>query len=448
MAKYTKEQIKKIVADENIRFIRLQFSDLLGILKNVEVPATQIDTILDGKVMFDGSSIEGFVRITESDMYLVPELDSFKILTWEKPSDGSQVGNFMCDIVRPSGESFFGDPRSVLKRALEKMESMGFAAFNIGLEPEFFLFRESEGVMQQSTEFTDLGGYFDISPLDEASDCRRDIVIELENMGFEIEASHHEVSQSQHEINFKYSNAIECADNVQLFKLAVKNIARKHGMYATFMPKPIAGINGSGMHANVSLFDKNGVNAFYDETGKSELSQAAYYFIGGLLKHAKSFTAVTNPTVNSYKRLVPGYEAPCYISYSDSNRSAMLRIPASRGIGTRVEVRSVDPTANPYLAIASILMAGLDGIENKIEPGDATKENIFAMTFDQKRELGIESLPESLGEAVKCLSESELMKLTLGEHTFSKFIANKQYEYDQYRLAVHTWELEKYLNTF
>lgn len=447
MIKYSKKDIIKLVKDENVRFIRLQFSDLLGIIKNVEVPSSQIEKVLENEIMFDGSSIEGFVRITESDMYLVPELDSFKILTWEHPSDGSRVANLMCGIVRPSGEPFEGDPRAVLQRALLKMESMGFSAFNIGLEPEFFLFKESL-LGKQGTEFTDHGGYFDIAPLDEASDCRRDIVIELENMGFEIEASHHEVSQSQHEINFKYAHALECADNVQLFKLAVKSIARQHRMYATFMPKPIANINGSGMHTNVSLFTKDGENVFYDKDGKAELSQTAYYFIGGLLKYAKEMAAITNPTVNSYKRLVPGYEAPCYVSYSDSNRSAMLRIPASRGLGTRVEVRSVDPTANPYLMMAVILTAGLQGIKEEIEPGDAIRDNIFAMTFDEKRERGIESLPESLGDAIEFLKSSELMRETLGTHTFEKFIANKQFEYDQYRLAVHNWELEQYLNIF
>jgi glutamine synthetase len=447
MVKHTIESIKELVEKENVKFFRLQFSDILGILKNVEVPVSQIDDILNGKVMFDGSSIEGFVRISESDMFLKPDLNSFKILTWEKPNDGSQVGSFMCDIYRPNGESFEGDPRAVLKRALERMESFGYKDFNIGLEPEFFLFKLDQNG-KPTTQFTDEGGYFDISPLDQAADCRRDIVLELEKMGFVVEASHHEVSQSQHEINFKFSNALEGSDNVQIFKLAVKNIASRHGMFATFMPKPIASINGSGMHANLSVFDNMGNNIFYDPNSSTGLSQTAYYFIAGLLKHAKAYTAITNPTVNSYKRLVPGYEAPCYVSYSDNNRSAMIRIPASRQAGTRVEVRSVDPTANPYLAMAVLLHAGLDGIENKLEAGEATRQNIFNMSRTEKEEAKITNLPSSLIDAVEELEKSAMLKQALGEHVFASFCANKRKEYEKYSLSVHQWELDTYMKSF
>lgn len=441
-----KEDILALIAEENIKFIRLQFTDLLGVMKNVEVPSSQIDDILEGNVMFDGSSIEGFVRITESDMFLYPDLNTFIILPWEKPSNGAKVAMFMCDIYCNDRTPFEGDPRYILKKSVENMQRLGFDAFNIGLEPEFFLFKLDENGYA-TTNFTDAGGYFDLAPHDAAIDCRRDIVIELENMGFEVEASHHEVSQSQHEINFRYGSALECCDKVQLFKLAVKNIAAKHNMHATFMPKPISGINGSGMHCNVSLF-KDGENAFYDEAEKRQLSTDAYHFIGGLLAHANEFTALTNPTVNSYKRLVPGYEAPIYVTYSASNRSAMLRIPATRKAGTRVEVRSVDATANPYLAIAAILNSGLDGIERNLHPGEPISKNIFKLSEEEKAELEITNLPSSLNKAVDHLEGSELMKKTLGDHTFELFINNKRHEYKDYRRSVHQWELDNYLNKY
>lgn len=437
------EEIKKNMEENNVSFIRLQFIDLLGIMKNVEVPITKLNDVFANKIMFDGSSIEGFVRINESDMYLAPDINTYVILPWENGSNGTKVASFMCDILRPNGKTFEGDPRGIMKKALKEMKKYGFKEFKIGLEPEFFLFKKSSQI-----EHTDNGGYFDLAPLDNASDCRRDIVIELQSMGFDVEASHHEVSPSQHEINFKYNNALEACDRVQLFKLTVKNIAARHGMIATFMPKPIAHINGSGMHANLSLFNENGENTFYDSKTKNQLSETANYFIGGLIKYAKEYTALTNPTVNSYKRLTPGYEAPCYIAYSDSNRSAMIRIPNTRNEGTRVEVRSVDATANPYLAMAALLTAGLEGIKKKISPRKNIKDNIFKMTEKERKRYRIDNLPVNLQEAVNQLKKSELMKELLGKHIFESFIKNKYYEYEEYSLTVHDWEIKNYRDKY
>ena len=329
-----------------MKFIRLQFTDILGTIKNVEIPVSQLDKALDNKMMFDGSSIEGFVRIEESDMYLRPDLDTFMIFPWT--AEKGKVARLICDIARPDGTPFEGDPRSNLKRMLKKMEELGFTGFNLGPEPEFFLFKLDEKG-NPTLELNDDGGYFDLAPTDLGENCRRDIVLELEEMGFEIEASHHEVAPGQHEIDFKYANAVEACDNIQTFKLVVKTIARKHGLHATFMPKPLFGVNGSGMHFNLSLF-KGEKNAFWDEGVDLQLSETAYQFMAGVLKHVQGFTAVTNPTVNSYKRLVPGYEAPCYVAWSAQNRSPLIRIPASRGLSTRIELRSVDPSANPYLS--------------------------------------------------------------------------------------------------
>lgn len=443
---YKQEDIIKIIEAENVSYIKLQFTDINGFLKTVEVPVSQIDAVLAGEVMFDGSSVQGFARINESDMFLEPDLSSFKIIPWEEAIDGSKVAIFICDVLDINHNNFSGDPRSILKKQLQRMEQLGFSNFNIGLEPEFFLF-DAIDPNNPEVRLTDLNGYFDQSPYDKASICRREIVLQLEKIGFEIEANHHEVAASQHEINFKFSDALEYCDKVQIFKNAVKTIAIKHGMHATFMPKPIFGMNGSGMHCNLSLFN-NGENVFYDENGKSQLSETAYHFIAGLLKHARSYTAITNPLVNSYKRLVPGYEAPCYISYSDSNRSAMIRIPATRKKGTRVEVRSVDPTANVYLAIASLLAAGLDGIENKLEAPEAIGENIFKMTAERRQELGIGTLPKSLREAAKEMEKSKLIKDVFGQETFEKYVDSKKQEYDDYRHAVHAWEIEHYLGLY
>ncbi len=438
-----KEDIIKKIKEENVNYLKLQFTDINGFLKTVEVPVSQIEAVFNNEIMFDGSSVEGLSRINESDMFLAPDLGSFKIIPWEEALDGSKVAIFICDILDINKKPFEGDSRYILKRQLKRIEKLGFSTFNIGLEPEFFLF---EKIDPNNPEIllTDRNGYFDQPPYDKASICRREIVLQLEKIGFEIEASHHEVASSQHEVNFKYDNALEYCDRVQIFKYLVKTIAIKHGMHATFMPKPIYGVNGSGMHSNLSLF-KDGQNIFYDENGEHQLSKTAYQFIGGLLKHAKEFTAITNPLVNSYKRLVPGYEAPCYISYSNSNRSAMIRIPATRKNGTRVEVRSVDPTANVYLAMASLLGAGLNGIEENIQPSEPVTENIFKMSEERKEQLQIKTLPISLREAVKNLENSEFMKDLLGEEVFVSFIKNKNKEYNEYRYAIHKWEIDNYL---
>ena len=441
---FTADDIKKMAQDENVKFIRLQFTDLLGIIKNVEIPVDQLEKALDNKMMFDGSSIEGFVRIEESDMYLYPDLDSWVVFPWS--SEKGRVARLICDIYSPDGTPFEGDPRSVLKRVLKEMEELGFSDFNIGPEPEFFLFKMDENG-EPTLELNDKGGYFDLAPTDLGENCRRDIVLELEDMGFEIEASHHEVAPGQHEIDFKYADAITTCDNIQTFKLAVKTIARKHGLHATFMPKPLFGVNGSGMHANMSLF-KDGKNAFYEPNDELGLSETARQFIAGTMKHAEAFTAITNPTVNSYKRLVPGYEAPCYVAWSLRNRSPLIRIPASRGISTRIEVRSVDPSANPYLAMAALLAAGLDGIKNKMTPPAPTERNIYVMDKEERVEEGITDLPATLHDALEKLKQDEVMMTALGEHASEHFIEAKEIEWDMFRTQVHPWEREQYMTTY
>ncbi|MCG1020741.1 type I glutamate--ammonia ligase [Sutcliffiella horikoshii] len=444
MAKYTHEDIKRIVQEENVKYIRLQFTDILGTIKNVEIPVSQLEKALDNKMMFDGSSIEGFVRIEESDMNLYPDLDTFVVFPWT--SEKGKVARFICDIYNPDGTPFEGDPRANLKRMLKEMEDLGFSDFNVGPEPEFFLFKlDAKG--EPTLELNDKGGYFDLAPTDLGENCRRDIVLELEEMGFEIEASHHEVAPGQHEIDFKYANAITACDDIQTFKLVVKTIARKHGLHATFMPKPLFGVNGSGMHCNLSLF-QNGENAFYDQNGDLELSDNARHFIAGIIKHATAFTAVTNPTVNSYKRLVPGYEAPCYVAWSARNRSPLIRIPASRGISTRVEVRSVDPAANPYLAMAVLLQAGLDGIKNKLEAPKPIDRNIYVMNKEERVAAGIADLPATLAAALEELKSNEVIQAALGEHLLEHFIEAKEIEWDMFRTQVHPWERDQYLTQY
>lgn len=444
MAKYTQEDIKRIVQEENVKYIRLQFTDILGTIKNVEIPVSQLEKALDNKMMFDGSSIEGFVRIEESDMNLYPDLDTFVVFPWT--SEKGKVARFICDIYNPDGTPFEGDPRANLKRMIKEMEDLGFSNFNVGPEPEFFLFKLDEKG-EPTLELNDKGGYFDLAPTDLGENCRRDIVLELEEMGFEIEASHHEVAPGQHEIDFKYADAITACDDIQTFKLVVKTIARKHGLHATFMPKPLFGVNGSGMHCNLSLF-KDGENAFYDQNGDLELSDNARHFIAGILKHATSFTAVTNPTVNSYKRLVPGYEAPCYVAWSARNRSPLIRIPASRGISTRVEVRSVDPAANPYLAMAVLLQAGLDGIKNKLEAPKPIDRNIYVMNKEERVAAGIADLPATLAAALEELKSNEVIQAALGEHLLEHFIEAKEIEWDMFRTQVHPWERDQYLSQY
>ncbi|PLR77109.1 type I glutamate--ammonia ligase [Bacillus sp. V3-13] len=444
MAKYSREDIVRMAKEENVKFIRLQFTDILGTIKNVEIPISQLDKALDNKMMFDGSSIEGFVRIEESDMYLFPDLDTWVIFPWT--AEKGKVARLICDIYNPDGTPFEGDPRNNLRRILKEMEDLGFTNFNLGPEPEFFLFKlDQHG--EPSLELNDNGGYFDLAPTDLGENCRRDIVLELEEMGFEIEASHHEVAPGQHEIDFKYADAIKACDDIQTFKLVVKTIARKHGLHATFMPKPLFGVNGSGMHCNVSLF-KNGENAFYDPSGNLELSDTARQFIAGVIKNAKSFTAVTNPTVNSYKRLVPGYEAPCYVAWSARNRSPLIRIPASRGLSTRLEVRSVDPSANPYLAMAVLLKAGLDGIKNELNPPAPVDRNIYVMNKEERLAEGIDDLPATLAQALDALKANEVITSALGEHILEHFIEAKEIEWDMFRTQVHPWEREQYMQMY
>lgn len=445
MAKYTREDIVRLSKEENVKFIRLQFTDILGTIKNVEIPISQLEKALDNKMMFDGSSIEGFVRIEESDMYLIPDLDTWVVFPWT--AEKGKVARLICDINNSDGTPFAGDPRGNLKRILKEMEELGFTNFNLGPEPEFFLFKlDANG--EPTLELNDNGGYFDLAPTDLGENCRRDIVLELEEMGFEIEASHHEVAPGQHEIDFKYADALTACDQIQTFKLVVKTIARKHGLHATFMPKPLFGVNGSGMHCNMSLF-RNGENSFYDPSDKKlELSETAYQFIAGTLKHASGFTAVTNPTVNSYKRLVPGYEAPCYVAWSAKNRSPLIRIPASRGMSTRVEVRSVDPAANPYLAMAVLLKAGLDGIKNKLTPPASVDRNIYVMNKEERVEEGIDDLPPTLAAALDQLKKNEVICAALGEHILEHFIEAKEIEWDMFRTQVHPWEREQYMSMY
>ncbi|HZG72271.1 MAG TPA: type I glutamate--ammonia ligase [Chondromyces sp.] len=444
MAKYTREDIIRLAKEENVKFIRLQFTDILGTIKNVEIPVSQLEKALDNKMMFDGSSIEGFVRIEESDMNLYPDLDTWVVFPWT--AEKGKVARLICDIYNPDGTPFAGDPRNNLKRVLKEMQELGFTNFNLGPEPEFFLFKlDANG--EPTLELNDNGGYFDLAPTDLGENCRRDIVLELEEMGFEIEASHHEVAPGQHEIDFKYADVITACDNIQTFKLVVKTIARKHGLHATFMPKPLFGVSGSGMHCNMSLF-KDGQNAFYDEKGELQLSETAYQFIAGTIKHAMGFTAITNPTVNSYKRLVPGYEAPCYVAWSAQNRSPLIRIPASRGLSTRVEVRSVDPAANPYLAMAVLLKAGLDGIKNKMEPSAPVDRNIYVMDKEEREAEGIIDLPSTLASALEYLKKDEIIQEALGEHILEHFIEAKEIEWDMFRTQVHPWEREQYISMY
>lgn len=447
---YTREDITSMVEEENVKFIRLQFTDLQGIVKNVEIPTDQLEKALDNQMMFDGSSIEGFVRIEESDMYLYPDLDTWVIFPWT-PEKG-KVARLICDIYeppqQPGGEPkpFGGDPRRVLKNVLEEAKSLGYTDFNIGPEPEFFLFKNDEKG-DPTLELNDQGGYFDLAPTDLGESCRRDIVLELEGMGFEIEASHHEVAPGQHEIDFKYADAVTTCDNIQTFKLVVKTIARQHGLHATFMPKPLFGVNGSGMHCNMSLF-KGDTNAFYDESTKTQLSKTAMQFLAGILEHSRAFTALTNPIVNSYKRLVPGFEAPVYIAWSHRNRSPLVRIPSSRKASTRIEVRSPDPAANPYLAMASMLAAGLDGVKRELQAPEETNRNIYVMSEQEREEENINALPPSLKEAIDELKRDRVLLDTLGEHAVEHFIEAKEIEWDMFRTTVHPWEREQYMQSY
>jgi glutamine synthetase len=435
------EMLERIEADL-VKFLRLQFTDIQGQPKNVAIPVEQAEKALTDGIWFDGSSIEGFVRIEESDMLLKPDPATYSILPW-RPTD-ARVARFICDVCTYGGKPFEGDPRYILKKTLAEAAKMGFS-YNTGPELEFFLFKMLNG--KPSTEFQDYGGYFDLAPTDSAEDVRRDIVFALTQMGFEIEASHHEVAGSQHEIDFKYGDALATADKVITFKFAAKTLALKRDLHATFMAKPIGGINGSGMHTHGSLA-KNGKNAFFDPKGPKQLSDTALHYIGGLLAHAKAITRVANPTINSYKRLVPGYEAPCYISWSNTNRSALIRVPAARGNSTRAEFRSPDPMCNPYLTFAVMLAAGLDGIKKKIDPPESTDVNIYHLSASERQKMGIEMLPGSLKDANECLSKDDVLKKTLGQHVVENLTRICEMETDSYRMTVHPWELERYLATY
>lgn len=440
MSHYTKQDIMRRIEEEDIEFIRLQFTDMFGALKNVAITSSQLGKALDNKCMFDGSSIEGFVRIEESDMYLYPDLDTFETFPW-RPQQG-KVARLICDVYKADGTPFEGDPRYVLRRVLKEAEDMGYS-FDVGPECEFFLFHTDDNGMP-TTISHEKASYFDISPLDLGENARRDMVLTLEDMGFEIEASHHEVAPAQHEIDFKYGPALATADNIMTFKLVVKSMAKRHGLFASFMPKPLYGVAGSGMHTNMSL-TKKGKNIFNDPKGENGLSKEAYYFIAGIMKHVKGITAIANPLVNSYKRLVPGHEAPVYIAWSATNRSPLIRIPASRGAGTRVELRSPDPAANPYLLLALCLAAGLDGIKNKIEPPKAVNSNIFELSEKEMKKAKIESLPSSLHQAIKEMEADPFIREVLGDHVFSKYVEAKRAEWENYRLQVTQWEIDEYL---
>jgi glutamine synthetase len=440
---YSEEQVYSTVKEKGVETIRLQFTDIQGIVKNVAVPVTRLGTALKSGIAFDGSSIEGFARIQESDMILRPDISTFSLLPW-KAKDGSNEARFVCDVYTPGGKPFEGDPRYVLRRQLELAKDMGYS-MNVGPELEFYLFEKQDG--GTATVPQDFGGYFDLGPVDLAEDVRRGIVRSLTEMGFTIEASHHEVGKGQHEIDFVYDDAIKNADKVVTFKYVTKIIATQMGLRATFMPKPIYGAAGTGMHANVSLF-RDSENAFYDPDAPTGISDLAMNFIGGLLEHAPAITAISNPLINSYKRLVSGFEAPVYISWSGPNRSSLIRIPAGRGLSTRLEFRSPDTSCNPYLAFAVILAAGLDGVKRGINPGKPTDANVYDLTPKEREDLGIKMLPPNLHEALCALEADLVIRDALGEHVFNNFMRLGKLEWEAYNTYVHPWEIERYINFF
>ncbi len=442
----TKKEILRQADDDNVRFLRLQFTDLMGVIKNVEVPRSQFEKAIEGQIMFDGSSIEGFTRIEESDMLLVPELDTFRVNPWTNP-DGSRVARMICDVRLPDGAEFDGCPRTVLKRQVARAKALGYTMV-CGPEAEFFLFEKDENGRARVDATHDVGGYFDLTPVDRGEECRRDIVLVLEAMEYEVEAAHHEVAPGQHEIDFKYGEAVSCADDVATFRFVVKKVALEQGLHASFMPKPLASVNGSGMHVNQSLLNSKGENMFYAPDEPNQLSKIAMGYIGGLLDHAAGTLAITNPLVNSYKRLVPGYEAPTNIAWSEKNRSPMIRVPARRGPSTRCESRVPDPSCNPYLAYAVMLAAGLDGVERQLDPGPPVNKNIFAMSHREKRRLKIKQLPGSLDAALDCLAKDKVVLAALGDHVAEHFIQAKRQECAEYALCVHPWEQERYLHTY
>src|SRR5438067_3307342 len=426
--------------DERVRFLRLQFTDILGVNKNVEVPTSQFAKAFAGDIMFDGSSIEGFVRVEESDMLLKPDLATFQVLPWSDPE--ARVARVICDISMPDGTPFPGDPRGVLKRQLARARELGFTMM-AGMEAEFFLFRARDDG-GPSTVTHDVGGYFDLAPVDRGEEARRAMVELLEQMGFEVEAAHHEVAHGQHEIDFRYADALRTADDLTTFRLVVKQVAQQFGLVASFMPKPIFGQNGSGMHTHQSLF-KDGKNGFYDADAEWQLSRTALHYIGGQLRHARGMCALTNPLVNSYKRLVPGYEAPVNVAWSMRNRSPLIRVPERRGLGTRLELRMPDPSANPYLALAVMLAAGLDGVQTKADYREPVNENIWEMSFRERRRLRIDDLPHDLNEALDELEKDDVVRSALGDHIGNHFVEAKRQEWSEDMTQVSPWELENYL---
>ena len=441
MNNYTREDILRIVEEEDVGFIRLQFTDIFGTMKNIAITSSQLEKALDNQIMFDGSSIEGFARVEESDMYLHPDLNTFEIFPW-RPQQG-KVARLICDVYKQDGTPFESDPRYILKKVIKDVREMGYE-FNVGPECEFFLFHTDDDGLP-TTLSHESAGYFDLGPLDLGENARRDMVLTLEEMGYEIESSHHEAAPAQHEIDFRYDEALTTADNIMTFKLVVKTIAKRHGLHATFMPKPKYGINGSGMHINMSL-SRDGINIFQDAKDEHGLSKEAYCFIGGIMKHMKAITFITNPIVNSYKRLTPGYEAPVYIAWSEKNRTPLIRIPGSRGEYARVELRSPDPSANPYLALAVCLAAGIDGIRQGIMPPKSVNRNIYEMTEEERKIFGIDKLPRSLNEAAREFEKDAYIQEVLGEDLSRKYIEAKTREYQEYRGQVTEWELSKYLH--
>ena len=438
----TAEDIKKSVKDNDVRFLRLAFTDINGTSKAVEVPTSQLDKVLTNDIRFDGSSIDGFVRLEESDMVLYPDFSTWAVLPWGDEK-GGKIGRLVCSVHKTNGEPFEGDPRNNLKRVLKEMEEMGFSDFDIGFEAEFHLFKLGEDG-NWTTEVPDHASYFDMTSDDEGARCRRDIVETLENIGFEVEAAHHEVGDGQQEIDFRFDDALTTADRVQTFKMVVREVARKHGLYATFMAKPVEGQAGNGMHTNMSLF-KDGKNVFYDKDGEFHLSDTALYFLNGILEHARAITAIGNPTVNSYKRLIPGFEAPVYISWASKNRSPLVRIPDAEEINTRLEMRSADPTANPYLLLAACLTAGLNGIKEAKKPMAPITSNVFEMSEEERAKRGIKPLPSTLHNAVKAFKSDPLIQEALGEHLTQSFIDSKNLEWSKYTQSVSDWERDRYM---
>ncbi len=440
----SREDIVRMADANGVGFIRLQFTDILGIPKNVSITREQLEKALDGDLMFDGSSIEGFVRIEESDMYLKPDPETFVVFPWTRGEEGT-IARLICDIYTADNQPFAGCPRYVLQRALARAAEFGLA-MNVGPEAEFFMFlKDSEG--RPTLQTNDRAGYFDLAPVDLGENARREMVLTLQKMGFEVEASHHEVAPGQHEIDFKYDDALSTADKIITFRSIVRIVAHRHGLHATFMPKPVYGVAGSGMHLHVSLF-RGEENVFFAPAAENQLSETALHFVGGVLRHAPALTALANPTVNSYKRLVPGFEAPVYIAWSHRNRSPLVRIPARRGVGTRMELRSPDPSCNPYLVLAAILAAGLDGITNRIEPPQPVNQNIYEMNIEAREKEGIQSLPATLYEALVALSRDEVIQEALGSHVYNRFMHAKQVEWENYRSRVHQWEIDEYLTKF